>query len=182
MIVGVPGARYLSMFVRQGVPFGLMMALAFGVTDGATGAVLGLLGGVAFAAVVTLALGTIDFVDQRGHGGRWTRSGSPRQRLVVRSQAPAATLAEALRTAVAGLPAMTESDLLPDGPLVARTGTSWASWGERVTVELQPAPHAAADVVLTSDPVMPIARVDYGKARRNVSTLADAVASLAAKY
>jgi hypothetical protein len=125
---------------------------------------------------MTVVLGGLDAAGQRRVGDGASRSGSPRQRLVLLSQASSAALASRLREAVFTLHAQVESDALPHGPLRARTGTTWASWGENVTVELHPALDGrSTEVVLQSRPVMRATLVDYGKGRSNVNHLARAL-------
>lgn len=168
--------RYFAVFLGATVPFGGVMGVPLAGFAGWTGVAVGLLLGAAFGVLMTVVLGGLDVVGQRRVGDGASRSGSPRQRLVLLSQASPAALASRLREAVFTLHAQVESDALPHGPLRARTGTSWASWGETVTVELHPAPDGrTTEVVLQSRPVMRATLVDYGKGRSNVNHLARAL-------
>ena len=170
--------RYLALFALMTLPFGLVLALLLGAFAGLDGVAVGLMTGLAFGLLTTLVLGGLDVAGQRRSRGV-SRSGWPRQRLVVHSEAPPEELAAVLRQAVYGLHGTTEADALPHGPLVARTGSGLASWGEEVTVELHAPPGGGGtDVVLSSRPLLSTTLVDYGKGRRNVNRLAAAVIAL----
>ncbi len=64
------------------------------------------------------------------------------------------------------------------GHIEAKTPTTFWSWGERVSVILQPGPHGTA-VAARSVPLLPTVVFDYGKSQRNVELLLRKVHELA---
>jgi hypothetical protein len=169
--------RYLAALLVAGLPLGVMLAALLAVGEGWSGAAAGLLYGAVFGAAVAVPAGAVDYLRQRRLGGPST-SGSPRQRLVVRSRAPVAVLAAVLRQAVFRLHAMTVSDALPHGPLVAEIHSVRSWWAQELTVELLPAdddPDGGTDVVLRSRPQQWLMMIDFGRGRMTVNQLADAV-------
>jgi hypothetical protein len=167
-------ARYAGVLGIAGLPLGAMLAVLLGVGGGWSGVLAGLVAGLAFGALVAVPAALADHLCQRRIGGP-SLSGSPRQRLVVRSSEPVAALASALREGVFTLHATTVSDALPHGPLVA--GVSAVRWGngQRLTAELRRAAGGGTDVVLRSRPLLPTTLVDFGRGRRQVNHLARAV-------
>jgi hypothetical protein len=79
-----------------------------------------------------------------------------------------------LRTAAAALIDLGAQALDVDeaaGCIVATTGTSWRSWGERVTVRIWSRTGRVGNVVVRSEPRVVMTLGDWGKADHNISEL-----------
>lgn len=145
---------YLKVLVWTGLPVGAVAGLAAG----------DLVSGALVALSATAILGTIVLLRHPVVGGDQS----------VRVAADPAVVRRRVLEAFRALPAriVTAEDV---DRVVARTGMSWQSWGERITVDL----HAAAgftDVRVRSSPRLKSTPYNYGgKDRRNVEYLVNAL-------
>lgn len=57
------------------------------------------------------------------------------------------------------------------GTIVATQGASLASWGETITVQLQPMGQSVTDVMISSESSVKMTVVDWGKNARNLDNL-----------
>ena len=64
--------------------------------------------------------------------------------------------------------------------LIAKSNVSFFSWGEVLTVELVPLTDATTMVTIESSPAAPLQVVDWGKSVRNVTSILETMATLAA--
>jgi hypothetical protein len=65
------------------------------------------------------------------------------------------------------------------GKLVFRTGLSWSSWGEVISLRLEPIDETSTLVHLHSRPWLPTTLIDYGKNQQNLAQLQRMLTDLA---
>lgn len=151
-------------------PFGVLFGLFTGLTNrsAAEGLLAGLVVGAVAGGLFALVIGTLQYTGNRDAApGRPT---GPTQAVTIPVR-PGADLADRIRAALLSLPAELRTADVPAGRYVARTGTTWRSFGEHVTVQLTGHP-AAPMAEITSRPVVRTTLIDYGKGRRNVDQVA----------
>lgn len=149
---------YLTVLVAAGVPFGLVAGLLFGWLRG-------LIEGLVFGLLFSAGIGTMALHAQRSSNRRQAPRQSGRLHLL-------GTVDELRGHALEVLRALPARKVHVDEPnrVTGRTGTTWRSWGELLSIELEPAA-AGTSVVVRSRPRVRTTLVDYGKGRRNVEAL-----------
>jgi hypothetical protein len=157
--------HYALMFVVYSVLFGVLMGID------SRSVLTGVLEGVIFGLLMSAVLGWRERAAQRKHGGKV----GPRQEVTLRMDCDPARLRTCALEALRALPARVKSSADAQ-KLLAVTGVTWRSWGERVSVELRPE-DGLTTAVVRSDPRLIITVVDYGKSSSNVETVAAALRS-----
>lgn len=157
----------LKVFVFTSAAFGIPMALAFALLQGAVGVGAGLAAGVIFGLFMTLVLGGM----HRAFGNTSVSA----SRTLTLPNAPEEAF-EAARAAVlkAGCRDISESGR----SLQARMPWSWRSFGERLTVEVGVEPKSGSALVVRSCPRVRTTLVDYGKNQANVDAVASYILEL----
>jgi hypothetical protein len=79
----------------------------------------------------------------------------------------------ACRRAVAHLGSQMTALDVDGGRLTAKTGMSWRSWGEKLTVSVEPVAARQWRVCVASDSVLPATLLDWGKNGMNVRYIVD---------
>lgn len=153
---------YLKLLLGMGIPFGLMTGLTTGRPN------VGIATGLTFGLTMSAIVGTLTVRGHRHLGGDL----SPRAASVVRVSAAPAVVRRRVLDALPVLSARIVTD--EADRIVACTGMTWRSWGERITVDLDAAA-GFTDVTLGSSPTLRWTLVDYGKGRRNVEYLVRAL-------
>ncbi|WP_409329161.1 hypothetical protein [Trujillonella humicola] len=149
-----------------GLPAGVIVGLVVGVVAGSAtdGLLAGVVGGALAGGVFALLTGTTDLLaDREARPGE--RHG-PRQAASVQVRG-GPDLPDRVAAALSALPAQIQAVDPAGGRFTARTGWTWRSFGEEVSVQLTGDPHSPTAHV-TSRPVVPTTVLDYGKGRQNV--------------
>ncbi|MGF7233927.1 MAG: hypothetical protein ACQSGP_03055 [Frankia sp.] len=150
--------RVVSLYVRVLLWTGVPSGVAAGLVSG------DLWTGLVVAVVPSAILGTVALLLQTDLGGEQSVRVKA-EPAVVRQRA-----LEALRALSARIETTDEVDCID-----ARTGMSWQSWGERITVDVHPASDGT-DVRVRSTPKFKSMPYNYGsKDHRNVEYLVNAV-------
>lgn len=159
-------------FLAFGVPTGLFAGVVVGLLQRSVsvGLVVGLAAAGFGGGVFALVIGTLEQVFNRGPGRR-----GPKQDAAVPVRG-GPDLARRIQDALLGLHADLEAADIPAGRYAARTPTTWRSFGEHVTVQLTGDP-AAPTAHLASRPVIPTTLFDYGRGRRIITHLTEALRS-----
>ncbi|MQA85277.1 MAG: hypothetical protein GEV03_11785 [Streptosporangiales bacterium] len=185
---GKPTMRgFFKIAVIAGVPFGVLLGLANGIEEGSVTAfvvitiVAGVMFGVPMAAIVTAAQWW-----KTRRARKRTQSGGGAAQPGIQADRPL-TLAE--RTVIVRLPLPAAYQKCVDaatalfgagnvrvardsGAIEVRTGTSWKSWGENLTLELSPDDDAITTVTIRSHSSVSTTVLDYGKNSDNVDRVA----------
>jgi F0F1-type ATP synthase assembly protein I len=167
------GKFRFKIFLCTGVLFGIFMGLFHPISDGLVEPVVwGLVSGSLFGVMMAFITGFRQRNAAKKYG--WAEGEVPavNQRCDVDvALAPDAAF-ELAERAVAALPAKVIARDTSTRSIQATTGMSRQSWGERLSVRVEPRP-AGSVVVIGSRPRFPLTVADYGKNRVNVESIAN---------
>jgi hypothetical protein len=166
----------LSIFLYSGAFFGIGMAVVHGPEDGSWFA-YALWTGIPFGLLMATFAGGLHFIVGRRLGNGKTPHVFQTADVVVDLEASAAVAAaESAMRCIDIRRLKTFSDV--PVRIVARTHTSWKSWGERIEVVITQAGDNRALVRIQSRPLVRLTVVDYGKGVDNVNRIVTALRSL----
>jgi hypothetical protein len=165
---------YLKIFLFTGIFYGLWMGIFHGVSKGAMeGLVMGVISGLVFGLFMSLILGTMHRVYSKKVSKKQDGDVGPHQaRDVVLHLGKDAALEKCLQA----LPAIKAKPKKVDkesGLIIAKTKTSWKSFGERITISLHETAAETTAITIESAPTVTTTMVDYGKGYQNVETVLD---------
>jgi hypothetical protein len=167
------GKFRLKIFLYTGVAFGIFMGLYHAISYGLVESVVfGLVSGSLFGLIMAFTLGFLQRHAAKTYG--WAEGEVPavnQRRDVDVALAPDAAF-ELAQWAVAALPAKVITRDTSTWSIQATTGRTWQSWGERLSVHVEPRP-AGSVVRIGSRPRFPLTAADYGKNRANVESIAN---------
>lgn len=180
-------SRYTKLLWRvfwaTSIPYGLWMGLSMGamalltshfpIRTAAFTAALCLVSGVFFGTFMALSLGELHRRGLRQRGFTPTAQNlAVVHRRAISLRLPYSQAFDRCREALSRLPrtAIQQEDR-SIGILVARCGTTWASWGERIVLYLQPEADGTTRVAFNSRPILRSTIIDYGKNLENVERI-----------
>lgn len=171
--------RFLKTVLFAGVPFGVLMGLA-GAESAADFVIIAIVFGLLFGVVLGGVLSAVQWWMGRraeGQGGTAAQGGARAHAGAQRSLVVEAPLEDAYRRCLEVTEALRKAEVAEadrgTATIEVRTGTSWKSWGERVTLHLSDEGSGRTTVSITSRPSVRTTIFDYGKNRDNVARVAD---------
>ncbi|MGC5003955.1 DUF1499 domain-containing protein [Streptomyces sp. DT203] len=176
--MGAKSKLYGKVFLTIAIPYGLLFGLYLAVVSGqgvASGVLGALLSGLLFGLAMATILGTMHIASVRRRGREGPADFSVKQRQQLRLALPPIKAFERAVQAVTALPATVTSSDSESGHIEAKVGMSWRSWGETVTIVVQPQGSSSSSVCIESRPRLRITVVDYGKNRQNVERIVGAL-------
>jgi hypothetical protein len=169
--------KFTQAIIRAGVPFGLAMGVFFCLQTRQPGAMVG---GVVGGIVSGLLFGVAIAMYQRRGERRLRKLGvsagdmRPAQERTIALPADANAAMKKAKNALAVIRKIQSDSISENGNQVtARTGITWQSFGERISVEVQPTV-AGSSVRISSRPKVATTTMDGGKGRENVELFAKA--------
>lgn len=168
---------YIKMFLLAGIPFGVVIGLYDAIMFSPSGSALlgGLLAAVAFGAVMSAVAGTRQLRSARKSVYTDPADLGVRQRARVRLTQPRQQAFAAAQQALEGLPARITGADAASGRISGKTGMSWQSWGENLTLTVESDASNGSSVLIESRPRFPVTIADYGVGRTNVEHIAAAL-------
>jgi hypothetical protein len=152
-----------------GVPITFLLWLRFG----ANGVLAGVLGAIAWAIFMAIALVPLDLWMTRKLPKDALR---PNQSREVEVSEPCNEVFELIKSSVAELPFMKSyTAVMEDGVIYGRTKRSWTSFGEDIVIAVNPLNATRTRVKITSRPRLRYTLLDYGKNYRNIEAITHAI-------
>jgi hypothetical protein len=165
---------YLKLFLAAGIPFGIFMGIFYILVDGLIiGLIKGLIAGILFGGLMSLILGLLHTSSvKRMPYGKSKEAMKVHQVRNIELQLP---YDKVFNLCVDSLGLIKECEIQEkdhlQGKIVAKSGTTWKSWGEIITFQLHKIDNKTTQVIVSSRPVVSTTIVDYGKNLENVERI-----------
>jgi hypothetical protein len=166
---------YLKIFLRAGIPFGVFMGCLFGYLEGAhKGLIAGITSGLLFGTWMSVIFGTVHEVCTKKIYG--PGEVNPKQSKAIESNLPFDSGFEKCVNALGHFGAKITAQDKAQGRIEAKTGMTWKSFGETISIHLDDLKNGTIKIQISSAPVIKTTIMDYGKGRANVETIASLLA------
>ena len=166
---------YLRVFYLTSVGFGIYTTIMLSLLTGfPTGFLGGLLAAICFGICMSLVAGSLHKARLiRINNGKPPISFDVQQMREILVHIPFEQCIEKIHAFLSLSSNMRIQTMdLQNGIIVARTTTSWLSWGETVEIVLREVATSTTSIRVTSQPSWKLTAVDYGKNLENVNKLA----------
>jgi len=162
----------LILFLASSIPFGVIMGLLF-VQDKSMWLKMSLLYGLLFGVLQTIVLSIIQAIQLRKFGDKGNKiKVNNSVKLVVDG-----LMSEIVDLCKQSINALEKGSIdrinKDEGEILARTGTTWLSFGESISYQVEQISDSHCSITVKSRPLLRTTVIDYGKSRDNIRKIAN---------